>query len=313
MFSACAERQTWAWLPKWIHKSNESLLSSGHYTPARWRVRCSALLKWAANVVPSAFRRQVNPLDMPPLILVQRYRILCNKQENGKKAFGCLDNGHLPYVKLKNMFLWAISTVSFSWQSWPLLCFEIFPFSTLLIYPLSQWKCVLADWQLLQFARTVWRSAGERSDPSQCLKVLCLQGANAKQSKSSLFSAMSVNCKYTQSSLFPIAPLRIPNFYIVHVWVRWDWIKGNGLVILTGLYCSTQQWPARCRLKRIFYSLCSDCWGTLAGTQLNCLNAKAQGLLLKKISKAYNELLAYLSSWHGKHFPSLLLKLFHLV
>lgn len=80
----------------------------------------------------------MNPLDMPPLILVQHYSVLCNKKENGKKAFGFLDNGQLPYVKLKNMFLWAICTVSFSWQSWPFLCFEIFPFSTLLIYLLSQ-------------------------------------------------------------------------------------------------------------------------------------------------------------------------------
>ena len=185
------------------------------------RVDCSAflpaLLKWAANVVSTAFRRPMNPLDVAPLILVHHYSILCNKQKNDKKAFEFLDNGHLPCVKLKNMLLWVLCTVFSSWQSWPFLCFEIFPCSTLLIYPLSQRNCVLAEWQLLQFACGVWRSAGERSDPLQCLKILCLQGANAKQSKSSPFSATSVNCKYAQSSLFPIAPLRIPNFYIVHV------------------------------------------------------------------------------------------------
>lgn len=67
---------------------------------ANSRLNCSAFLpasfKWAAKAVSSAFRRQVNPLDGSPLILVHHYSILFNKQENGKTAFGFLDNGHLP-------------------------------------------------------------------------------------------------------------------------------------------------------------------------------------------------------------------------
>lgn len=106
---------------------------------ANSRVNCSvflpALFKQAANAVVSAFRRQMNPFDGPPLILLHHYSILCNKQENDKKAFRFLDKGRLPWAKVKNMFLWVICTMSSSWQSWPFLCFELFPFSTLLIYP----------------------------------------------------------------------------------------------------------------------------------------------------------------------------------
>lgn len=72
---------------------------------ANLSIGCSflqVLLKKAANVVYSALRRKMNPFDVPSVILVHHSSILCNKQESDKKAFGFLDNCHLPYAKLKN-------------------------------------------------------------------------------------------------------------------------------------------------------------------------------------------------------------------
>lgn len=69
-------------------------------------IGCSSFLQVrlekAATAVYSALRRKINPFDVSSLILVCHSSILCNKKERDKKAFGFLDNCHLPYAKLKN-------------------------------------------------------------------------------------------------------------------------------------------------------------------------------------------------------------------
>lgn len=97
--------------------------------------------------------------------------------------------------------LLAIMAIFMFWE------FLIFNLSDIAPFPRNS-----AGWQLLHFACEVWRSAWEKSKLPQLLKVLCLQGANAKQSKSSLFSVTSVNGKYAQSIYFQLLLWEFPIF-----------------------------------------------------------------------------------------------------
>lgn len=157
-----------------------------------------------------------------------------------------------------------------------------FPIFYLGDLPLSQWNCFLADCGSFcnlpvqfrgQQQRGMILNSISRSSPRDKCKAIYVQ------------NVLSNVCEVQICSVLSIFNSPSENSQLLHC--SWcDCIKGNSLIILAGLYCSTQQWPDRCTLTRIFYSFSSNCWDTLTRLWVNCLNTKVQILLFKKISKA---------------------------
>lgn len=180
--------------------------------------------------------------------------------------------------------------------------------------PLSQRNCFLTDCGSL---RNLPVQFGGQEERGVILHNASRSPVSKGQRESNLSPALSLQCLWSQ--IYSVSPVyfqlpfwEFPTFTLLMCELGEQGKRkqfGNTYrFILQHTTVASKAHTENNILFSLFWLLGYSDWDTA-----ELFKCKIQVLLLKKSSEVENELLAYLSSWHGKHFPYLLLKLFHLV